>query len=112
MKNVLAIVFFCLPACGQAAYSGSATYAASSSSGCAAPNFCAYTGTDVIPWGTVPNLGGAINNNATAYDTSFVGHGGFSSINLSPVTRLTDSVSASGRTNINFTAGMGGSGVF
>jgi hypothetical protein len=118
MKNVLAVVFLCLPAFGQAAYSGlglysgSATYAASTGSGCAAPNFCAYTGTDVIPWGTVPNLGGAINNDATAYDTSYVGHGGFSSINLSPVTRLTDSVSAAGRTNINFTAGMGGSGVF
>jgi hypothetical protein len=118
MKKFLVVIFFCLPAFGQAAYSGlglysgSATYAASSSSSCAAPNFCAYTGTDVIPWGTVPNFGGSTNNNAAAYDTSYVGRGGFSSANLSPITRLTDSVSAYGKTNANFTAGMGGSGVF
>ena len=118
MKKAWAVVLFCLPAFGQAVYSGfevysgSAGYVASSSSSCPAPNFCAYTGIDVIPWGAVPNFGGATNNNTTAYDTSFVGHGGFNSSNLSPVTRLTDSVSAYGRTNVNFTAGMGGSGVF
>ncbi len=118
MKIACAVVLFCLPAFGQAVYSGfevysgSAGYVASSSSSCPAPNFCAYTGIDVIPWGAVPNFGGATNNNTTAYDTSFVGHGGFSSSKLSPVTRLTDSVSAYGKTNVNFTAGMGGSGVF
>src|SRR5580658_3830774 len=117
MKSVLAAVCICVSAFGQAAYSGlglysgSATYASGGNS-CVAPNYCAYTGTDVIPWGTIPNLGGAINNNATVYDTSYVGHGGFSSANLSPVTRLTDSTSAAGRINVNFTAGMGGSGVF
>jgi hypothetical protein len=83
----------------------------------AAPNFCGYTGTDVIQWGTVPNFGGATNNNATAFDTSYVGHlnsdgSTFSSANLSPVTRITDSISLPGTPNTNFTAGMGGSGVF
>ena len=116
MRKVLAVVIFCLPAFGQAAYSGPGSHSGSgayvASSACAAPNFCAYTGIDVIPWGTVPDFGGATNNNLTAYDTSFVGHGGFSSNNLSPVTRLTDSASAYGKTNVNFTAGMGGSGVF
>jgi hypothetical protein len=124
MKKLLAVVLFCLPAFGQAAYSGPglysgpAGYVASSGGSCAAPNFCAYTGTDLIPWGTIPNFGGATNNNATAYDTSYLGHTNFdgstfgNSALLSPVTRLTDSVSAYGKTNANFNAGMGGSGVF
>src|SRR5664279_4042316 len=124
MKKLLAVIFFCLPAFGQAAYSGPglhsgpAGYVASSGGSCAAPNFCAYTGTDLIPWGTIPNFGGATNNNATAYDTSYLGHTNFdgstfgNSALLSPVTRLTDSVSAYGKTNANFNAGMGGSGVF
>lgn len=124
MKKFLAVIFCCLPAYGQAAYSGlglysgSAGYVASSSGSCAAPNFCAYTGIDVIPWGMVPNFGGATNNNVTAYDTSYLGHANsdgstFSNLALlSPVTRLTDSVSAYGKTNANFNAGMGGSGVF
>ncbi len=124
MKKFLAVVFVCLPAFGQATYSGmavhsgSAAYVASSSGTCAAPNFCAYTGADIIPWGTVPDFGGITNNNATAYDTSYLGHTNFdgsafsNSALLSPITRLTDSVSAYGRTNANFTAGMGGSGVF
>src|SRR5271169_2389959 len=80
MKRFLAVVFVCLPAFGQATYSGmavrsgSAAYVASSSGTCAAPNFCAYTGADIIPWGTVPDFGGITNNNATAYDTSYLGH--------------------------------------
>jgi hypothetical protein len=122
MKKLLVVVFSCLPVFGQAVYSGhglnsgAAAYIVSSS-GCAAPNYCAYTGTDVIPWGTVPNFGGATNNNATAFDTSYVGHlnsngSTFSSGNLSPVTRITDSNSLPGTPNANFTAGMGGSGVF
>ena len=122
MKRFLAVVLFCFPAFGQAAYSGlglrsgSTVYAVGSS--CAAPNFCAYAGTDIIPWGTVPNFGGATNNNATNYDTSYLGHTNFdgstfsNSALLSPITRLTDSVSAYGKTNANFNAGMGGSGVF
>ncbi len=124
MKRFLAVVLVCLPAFGQATYSGmavhsgSATYVTSSSGTCAAPNFCAYTGADIVPWGTVPDFGGITNNNATAYDTSYLGHTNFdgsafsNSALLSPITRLTDSVSAYGRTNANFTAGMGGSGVF
>ncbi len=122
MKRFLAVVLFCFPAFGQAAYSGlglrsgSTVYAVGSS--CAAPNFCAYAGTDIIPWGTVPNFGGATNNNTTNYDTSYLGHTNFdgstfsNSALLSPITRLTDSVSAYGKTNANFNAGMGGSGVF
>jgi hypothetical protein len=84
---------------------------------CVMPTPCAYDGVQVIQWGTVPNLGGATNNGLTVTDNSYVGgtnwNGStFSSSNLSPVTRLTDSVSAYGKTNVNFTAGMGGSGVF
>lgn len=124
MKKLLAVVLFCLPAFGQAAYSGlglhsgSATYAASGSS-CAAPNFCAYAGTDVIPWGTIPDFGGATNNNATAYDTSYLGHTNFdgstfsNSAFLSPITRVTDAFSKpTGPTSSSFVAGMGGSGAF
>src|ERR1035437_340864 len=85
MKKLLAVVIFCLPAFGQAAYSGrglysgSATYVASSSSGCAAPNFCAYNGVDLIPTPPAPSFSasgtnGLQNNGATAYDTSYLGH--------------------------------------
>jgi len=124
MKKFLAVVCFCLPAFGQAAYSGlglhsgSATYAAPGSS-CAAPNFCAYNGVDLIPWGTVPNLGGATNNNATVFDTSFLGHlsrdgSTFSNSGyLSPVTRVTDSQSAGGASATlvgSYTAGINGAG--
>lgn len=129
MKKLLAVVIFCLPAFGQAAYSGhagysgSATYVASSSSGCAAPNFCAYNGVDLIPTPPGPSFSasgtnGLQNNGATAYDTSYLGHANWdgstfsNSAYLSPVTRLTDAYSAPGRTYANFTAGMGGSGVF
>src|SRR5450759_519500 len=124
MKKLLAVVLFCLPAFGQAAYSGlglhsgAATSAASGSS-CAAPNFCAYAGTDVIPWGTIPDFGGATNNNATAYDTSYLGHTNFdgstfsNSAFLSPITRVTDAFSKpTGPTSSSFVAGMGGSGAF
>lgn len=125
MKKFLTVIIFGLPAFGQAAYtglglhSGSATYIASDSSGCAAPNFCAYTGVDVIPWGTVPDFGGSLNNNATAYDTSYLGHLNIdgattfsNSAFLSPITRLTDSSSVPGKVNASLTAGQGGSGVF
>jgi hypothetical protein len=122
MKKFLAVVFLCFPAFGQAAYSGSglysgsATYATSGSS-CAAPHFCAYNGVDVIPWGTVPDFGGLTNNNATAYDTSFLGYTNFdgstfsNSAFLSPITRITD---ASSRptfiAGISYVAGEGGAG--
>ena len=122
MKKFLVVICCTLPAFGQAVYtgggasSGSAGRYASGSSSCPAPNFCAYTGTDVVPWGTVPNFGGATNNNAIAYDTSFLGHTNFDGTSfsnaalLSPITRVTDSLSAPGRTNATFTAGLGGSG--
>jgi hypothetical protein len=122
MKQFAAVIFCSLYAFGQAAYTGGARNVGSAgffaSNNCAAPNFCAYTGADIVPWGTVPNFGGATNNNATATDSSYLGHTNFdgstfsNSSLLSPVTRLTDSVSAYGKTNVNFTAGMGGSGVF
>ena len=116
------LILLGVPAFAQAAYlgrgssSGSAGFYASGNGSCPAPNFCAYTGADLIPWGTVPNFGGAINNSATAYDTSFLGHTNFDGSTfgnaalLSPVTRITDSLSAPGRTNATFTAGLGGSG--
>jgi hypothetical protein len=124
MKKMLSVLFSCLPVFGQAAYSNHSTYSGSGSfnaSGnvCAAPNFCAYTGVDVVPWGTVPNLGGAVNNGATVYDSSYLGHlngDGLTTFSdaalLSSITRLTDSVSAYGKSNVSFVAGMGGSGVF
>jgi hypothetical protein len=132
MNKFSTFIFSGLPFCcllyvgaagGQAVYTGAlsqagaASYIASNNN-CGAPNFCAYAGTDLIPWGTVPNFGGAINNSAIAYDTSYLGHTNFDGMTfsnatlLSPITRLTDSVSAFGKTNANFTAGMGGSGVF
>ncbi len=86
---------------------------------CAAPNFCAYTGTDVIPWGTVPNFGGAVGNNSSQYDTSFLGHRNWdgstfsNSAYLSPITRLTDvNSTATGIANTSFAAGQGGSAAF
>lgn len=124
-----AIMLLCLPAFGQAAYSGpglysgSATYVASSGSTCTAPNFCAYNGVDLIPTPTAPSFSasgtnGLQNNGAMFYDTSYLGHANWdgstfsNSAYLSPVTRVTDAYSAPGRTYPNFTAGMGGSGVF
>jgi hypothetical protein len=121
MKTFLAIVIFCLPALGQAVYPGRgsylgpATFAASNS--CAAPNYCAYNGVDVIPGGTPPGLSNSdgTNNGATVYDTSFLGHKNFdgstfgSSANLSPITRLTDANSAGVACNA-YSAGAGGSG--
>ena len=82
MNKLLAVLVLCLPVFGQAKYSGSDLRSGAgiffgSASGCAAPSFCAYTGVDVIPWGTVPNLSASTNgvqNNATVYDTSFLGH--------------------------------------
>jgi hypothetical protein len=124
MKQFVAVIFCSLSAFGQAAYggagrsSGATGFYASGNSSCAAPNFCAYAGADLVPSGAAPNFGALINNNATATDSSYLGHTNFdgttfgNSALLSPITRLTDSVSAQGRTNVNFTAGMGGSGVF
>ena len=126
MNKLLAVLVLCLPVFGQAKYSGSDLRSGAgiffgSGSACAAPNFCAYTGVDVIPWGTVPNLSATngVQNNATVYDTSFLGHLNIDGITtfsnsayLSPVTRVTDAVSAAGSTRPNFTAGIGGSAAF
>ena len=126
MNKLLVVLVLCLPVFGQAKYSGSDLRSGAgiffgSGSGCAAPNFCAYTGVDVIPWGTVPNLSATngVQNNATVYDTSFLGHLNIDGITtfsnsayLSPVTRVTDAVSAAGSTRPNFTAGIGGSAAF
>ncbi len=119
MKKFLVVVVFCLPAFGQAAYSGlglysgSATYVDSSSS-CAAPNFCAYDGVDLVPTPDPPDVGGLINNGATVYDTSFIGHTMWNgsifsnSAYLSPVTRLTDSTTKNAAQSPM--AGVGGNG--
>jgi hypothetical protein len=124
MKKFLAVAVFCLPAFGQAAYLGLGSQSSSaayvSGSGCAAPNFCAYSGVDLIPWGTVPNLGGITNNYATVYDTSFLGHlnrdgSTFgNSAYLSPVTRVTDTQSGGGSAAsllYTYQAGIGGAGM-
>jgi hypothetical protein len=130
MRRFAAIKTLCPPALliafqavGQTTFSGRATDPGqsifASGNGPAAPNFCAYNGVDVIPWSSAPALGGAINNGATVYDTSYFGHltgDGVTTFSnaalLSEVTRLTDSVSAAEKTNVNFAVGMGGSGVF
>ncbi|MGO9865018.1 MAG: hypothetical protein ACLPLR_15520 [Terriglobales bacterium] len=118
MNKFLAVVVLCLPAFGQAAYSGLGWYSGSATYGsCAAPNFCAYNGVDLIPVSTLPNVGGLINNGATVYDTSFLGHKNWngttfsSTSNLSPITRLTDQ-NSTGLTSSMITAGMGGAGYF
>lgn len=120
MKMFLTVVAFCLPALGQAVYSGSGSYlgpAISNGSNCASPNYCAYNGVDLIPAGTPPNVSNSdgTNNGATVYDTSFLSHKNFdgstfgNSANLSPITRLTDANSTGVACNA-YSAGAGGSG--
>ncbi len=124
MKKFLSVAVFCLPAFGQAAYRGlgsqSSSAAFASGSSCAAPNFCAYSGVDLIPWDTVPNPGAITNNDTTVYDTSFLGHlnrdgSTFSnSAYLSPITRVTDTQSGGGSAATlayNYQAGVGGAGM-
>ena len=120
MKMFLTVVAFCLPALGQAVYSGSGSYlgpAISNGSNCASPNYCAYNGVDLIPAGTPPNVSNSdgTNNGATVYDTTFLGHTNFDGSTfsnpayLSPVTRLTDVNSSPALCNA-YTAGECGSG--
>src|SRR5579859_3602751 len=110
MKRLFWVVFFCQVGLGQTVYSGQGFDSGTAifgnfGSSCGAPNFCAYAGVDVIPWGTVPDLGGATNNNATVYDTSYIGGCPYNPggvcynrdgtvfndyTKLSPVTRVTD----------------------
>ncbi len=122
MKMFLAVVFSCLPAFGQAAYSGAAAYYGSVGysigTSCAAPNYCAYNGVDLIPAGTPPLLSNSdgTNNDATVYDSTYLGHTNFDGSTfsnaalLSPVTRLTDANSSS--KTCSYAAGQGGSGEF
>jgi hypothetical protein len=120
MKMFLTVVALCLPALGQAVYSGPGSYlgpAISNGGNCASPNYCAYNGVDLIPAGTPPNVSNSdgTNNGATVYDTTFLGHASFDGSTfsnpayLSPVTRLTDVNSSTALCNA-YTAGEGGSG--
>ena len=43
----------------------------SGSSTCGAQRFCAYTGSALVPWPAVPNLGGVLKNGAIVTDTSY-----------------------------------------
>ncbi len=79
--------------------------------------FVTYNGADLVLPGTAPNLGGATNNKATVFDSSYLGHintDGTTFSNaafLSPITRVTDILSAKTATD-TFTAGQGGAGNF
>ncbi len=104
---------------GSAALSGAGQFAGIG--GCEMPNPCAYNGVDVIQWGTIPNFAasgsfGELNNYATGYDTSFLGHTNFdgstfsNSAYLSPIYRVTDQAAIIGNVKQGFGAGQGGSG--
>ncbi len=134
MKKALAVVFICLPAFGQAVYSGSGSYPGSATYGYApggagTPSLVAYNGVDVIQWGTIPNVSasgsnGELNNYSTGYDTSFLSclsNSGGKCLNfdgsqftnsayLSPITRVTDQASVIGNVKQGFGAGQGGAG--
>src|ERR1700677_3370206 len=118
----LLIAVCAVPCLGQALFTGSYARTAVDFFGaqaCLAPNFCAYSGADLIPTPTPPNfnadVSGLVNNGATSYDTSFLGHlnndGSIfsNSALLSPLTRITDSVSVVGITCPYNQAGLGGS---
>jgi len=105
---------------GQVVLSGSAMFSGFSQFGYPTGGpltYTAYTGVDVIPTPTAPDLGGLTNNGATVYDASFLGHANFdgstfsNSANLSPVTRITDAYSnPNGTLSGYFNAGQGGAG--
>jgi hypothetical protein len=107
----------------ESGFTGEVSDTLPAASSCFLPNLlCAYNGVDIVQWGTIPNFGGLTNNDAVAYDTSYLGHTLFNGTtftsgvcpgvwcNLSQVTRLTDS--ASSASSCNYTAGEGGSGEF
>lgn len=71
---------------------------------CAPPNYCAYTGTDIRAWPTVPNMGTLVKNGTIWTDTSLP------SSSPSPVIRCTDANSAPNHLNDSFSAGQGGAG--
>jgi len=72
---------------------------------CEPPNYCAYTGTGIVNWPAVPNMGGLTKNGTVFYDTSFP------SGTPSPVVRCTDGVTAASGTSPNGSksAGLQGS---
>lgn len=73
---------------------------------CGPPNYCAFTGTGLANWPSVPDMGGAVKSGVTWYDTSLP------SANPSPVVRCTDQAIEPSLTIGNQTksAGLGGSG--
>jgi hypothetical protein len=77
---------------------------------CAPPNYCAYTGTDIVtPLATPPNLGQYNNNNAIVYDTSYDSHG---ATWRARVARCTDqNTSSIGLQGASAGQGGGGSGI-
>lgn len=99
----------------------SVTIAATGS--CGPPNFCAFTGNDVLGQGAAPNLSATscasgplagkpavCNNGASVTDPTYV-TAGLPSGSSSPVTRCTDGQSAVNFPLATFTSGQGGSGV-
>jgi hypothetical protein len=82
--------------------------------------YTAYDGIDVIPLTVLPSLAlsNGLNNNATIFDQSYLGHTNFNgstfnnAANLSPVTRLTDANGSSNNCANTFSAGQGGSAEF
>jgi hypothetical protein len=82
--------------------------------------YTAYDGIDVIPLTVLPSLAlsSGLNNNATIFDQSYLGHTNFNgstfnnAANLSPVTRLTDANGSSNNCANTFSAGQGGSAEF
>src|ERR1700675_4991633 len=83
MKNILVVVFFCLPACGQAAYSGLGLYSGSAAydaSVCGPGNGygCFVSNTNVINYATpIPSWGpntACMNAALTIYDIAQCGN--------------------------------------
>ncbi|MGA2755702.1 MAG: hypothetical protein ABSE53_18285 [Terracidiphilus sp.] len=116
MKKFLAVVVFCLPAVGQAAYSGSGLYSGSAVyGGGASITYSGYTGTDPIAW---PSPLPTVSTDATGlyrvptvlYDNSYsVAHPGAPQ---KPFLRCTDANTANAASNgtKSWFAGAGDSG--
>jgi len=71
---------------------------------CQPPNYCAYTGTGIVNWPSVPNMGGLTKNATVFYDTSFP------SGTPSPVVRCTDTATDPTNSSLSKSAGLQGSG--
>jgi len=79
---------------------------------CVPPNYCAYSGQDIIQWpNPVPNVGTYARKGTPVYDTSYVAYGEQSE-NLAPVVRCTDVNTEPGgpKYKISHSAGQGGTG--